>query len=508
MNLLQRIWPFRRPLPVLTAEGLKKVAPPVPGKENRKLAIGTMVRTGESGKPRYTVWTNEAALQLGLKVCQWVYTCCRAYADNMAQVPWIMEKREKGDWNEIEGGAHWAWDRFQNPNRHMSGSEMIERQAYHMLLAGNMITDVIDSDMKNRKDPTLELWPIDPDRVSPIPDEDDYLEGYEIRKKGQGRGQGRPVSPLQIVHSQFINAGDPYWGLAPLEAGARTVDTEVAALAWNLYQLKNRATGSLAFSTDHDLEEDAYNTLKERIHDQHVGVENAGLPWILTNGAKLENVSTTNTDMDWIDGKKLNAIEICAVFRTPPPVVGILDASTYNNMALYMKAFWTQGVLPLLTKMRDSYNRCWVWPRWGPDVRLNYDTSMIEDLKRNWTETLLQAEAMMRLMIPLEVINDALELGLPIEKIGAQAKIGWCTSGLIPAVDAMISGEILSGGGPDGEEPPMPDAGKLPAITGDTGAQQGQGQGDGEDPMAAMRATLDELRKSLTVPAASNGVHT
>lgn len=489
---LRSLWPFSR-----ARAGEKSIAPPVGGEEARKLAIQTNMSAGESGRPLWSVWTNEEALERGLKVCQWVYACCREYGDAALQLPWMVQERNKeGEWEKRPGG-HWCLDRFNEPNEYYSGQEMVERQTYHLNLAGNLITQQINAEQRNRNDPTLELWWIDPDRVSPIPDEDDFLRGYELRRKGQGRGSGREIAPTEFVHGQMINSGSPYWGLAPLEVASRTVDTEVAALAWNFYQLKNRATGSLAFSTPHDLQEDAYNTLKERIYAQHVGETNAGKPWILSNGATAASLSATNEDLDWIDGKKMNCVEICAMFKVPPALVGFMEYATLNNFLEYKKLFYEEGVIPLFSKIANAYNRGWVRRIWGPDIRLVPDYSNVAALKQNWTEKLQQAESMFRMMIPLEVIIEELELGIDVKRCGPQALIGWTTSGLIPAADALMAGELVGAAAAgDGE-----DYG-APALPGDVAGEQlalppGKPDLGEEDPLAEVRDQLAAITATL-----------
>lgn len=405
------------------------------GAEARRAAISTMIAPSLSGRPLYTEWTTEKAVKEGMKACWAVYACCFAYEKAVRKIPFRAQVLGKnGEWTDDP--KHPAQARMENPNRYKSRADNMARHAQHLLLGGNALAVIVDSEQK-RDDPTLELWAVNPDRLSPIPSDIEYLEGYEVRKPTQGRGMGRRFAVEEIVHAMFSDPSNDYWGLAPLEAAARTVDTEVAAGDWNFHMLKNRAVGSGAFSTDHDLLEDSYDFLLAKIAEQHMGAENAGRPWLLTNGAKYQPFSNTLVEMDWLQGKKWNLTEVCAIFGVPPPLLGQSEHATLANLETYEAMFWLLSVIPMLDVLAGAYNRGWVWPRWGEGVRLAYDLSNVDALRIDEKEKEERADRLWRMGTPLLVLNEHFQMGLPPERLGESAAIPFIPSGMIPAEDML-----------------------------------------------------------------------
>ena len=73
------------------------------------------------------------------------------------------------------------------------------------------------------------------------------------------------------MHNKFNDPGNPYWGLAPLQAGARAVDIDVEAVKFQKVGLQNRAITDGIFTFEHPLTQDQWDEARAMVREQHYG---------------------------------------------------------------------------------------------------------------------------------------------------------------------------------------------------------------------------------------------
>ncbi len=396
----------------------------------------SVVRTGQLlssyliGRPFYhPEWTADTAQRDGLEASPWVYACIKSYTDAIQSIELKVQvwDEEADQW--INDNKHELNDILDQPNPRMSGKIVLTRNLADILLSGNFINTIIDSDTdKNR---TLEYWPIPSDNVQPIPDEIALIRGYRFSKWGfltggsrvLGSDTGAELDAEFVVHGQLIDPRNPVWGLSPLKAAALIIDTEVASQQWNRSMLKNRAIGSGAYITDQFLSTEQYNIIRKQILDQHQGPDNAYQPWLLSGGAKWSDFSKSAIDMDFANLKKMSAKEICACLKVAPPLVGLSEDATLANLTEYKKMFWQDAIIPHVTVILDAWNRQWIWPRHGNAVRIWYDTANVIALQDSRSDRIKDAKEMFDMMVPVEVLNRLFDLGIPEGIPGLN--VGW-----------------------------------------------------------------------------------
>ncbi len=364
-------------------------------------------------KPVWTNWSVDKAVKDGLKASVWVYRCINRRANSVASVPWYVEERKGDVWEVVPN--HPIAVLLDEPNPFMSGQSLVQYMVNHLDLGGNAIWHI------NRvQNAPVELWPIipDPKRIKPIPDRQRYISHYEYTVDP---GDKIRLEPEEIVHFRFIDPGNLYWGLSPLQVAARTVDTDVEAVNWNKISLQNRAVTDGVFAFDHPLTEEQWEEARKMVREQHQGAGNARTPWVLGAGAKWNQMSLSPVEMDFLESRRFSRQEICAVFDVPTLLVGATEASTYNNYATARKAFWEDTMVPLLDDIREALNLALV-PYWDPDLldpskqanlRVMYDVSNIPALQENFTEKVGNARTLWQMGVPLNMINRRLELGFP-----------------------------------------------------------------------------------------------
>ena len=388
--------------------------------------------------PKWTNWTTEAAVREGYRASLWAYAAINKKAKAAASVPWYVYRQQPdGSWQKVD--SHPLQQLIDKPNPFTSRNAMIERLIMQLDLAGNSLHHIVTVGGT-----AVELWNVNPDLIEPITDRQEFISGYKV-KGFEGQAPVK-VAAAEILHTMYIDPSNPYWGIAPLQVAARTVDTEIEAVNWNKVALQNRAVTDGIFSIKEPLSQQQYNELRKQVREQHQGADNARAPWILGAGAEWQQMSLSPADMDFIEGKRMTREEIVAIFQVPPPLVGILDRANYSNMQEARRVFWLDTIIPLLNDLREAFNRS-LLPYFEPGIMLDYDTSGVDALAQNVNEKVDAANKLFNMGLPFNSINKWLDLGFDETEGG---DVGYLPASMVPADMArMLSTPTAAPAEPD-----------------------------------------------------------
>lgn len=383
-------------------------------------------------------WKAEAAINDGLKASTWVYACVYRIAKAAAMVPWLVERRDPatGGWVPVPG--HPAAALIEAPNAHWSRQDLIERITMHLYLAGESFVS-----KARARGQVRELWVLSPDIVIPIPDPATFLARYDVTVNGRRR----PVAVGDMFQLKFTDPSNPYRGLAPLQAAARPVNTDVAATKWNETAMGNRAVSDGVFTLEGDLTQEQYDQAKALVREQHQGHASAREPWVLGNGAKWSPMDRTPVEMDFIESRRFTREEICAVFGVPQPVVGILDHANYANIKTAREIFWLDTVIPFLEDLAGGFTRG-ILREFESDtanMRISFDLSNVEALAGVHDARLKTARAAWDMGVPLNVLNAVHRLRYPVQPGG---DVGFVAANVQP-VDTFTADSMAGADGAD-----------------------------------------------------------
>jgi HK97 family phage portal protein len=406
------------------------------------------------GKPEWGDWTTGNAVKNGYKQSIWVYAAINRKASAAASVPWKVYRLDQktGEWEEQKN--HPLEQLIEKPNAFMSRKDLIERITAHLNLGGNALQKKVRAAVGPQKGRTIELWPIGPDGIKPLPDKAKFISGYEVKnEKGQVQ---ETIDPKDLLHFMLLDPANPYWGLGPLQVAARTVDTDNEAVKWNKVALQNRAVTDGVFTFDNPLHQEEWEEARRQIRAQHQGSNNAREPWVLGSGARWNQMSLSPAEMDFIQSRKMTRDEIAAVFDVPPPMIGLYENATLANIETARKIFWLDTVIPYLEDLQNSFNLS-LTPEFqqpGEILELRYDVSNVEALQENYGEKLGNADKLFKMGVPLKEVNRRLELGL--EEVPGW-EVGFLPTGLVPVTMAADPAAVFPDDDPpeDPKDPPV-----------------------------------------------------
>jgi HK97 family phage portal protein len=367
---------------------------------------------------KWTDYNTRQSYQQAFKRSTWVYACVKLRANAISSVPWLAEVWRGGEWVEAEGSP--LQRLIERPNPAFDWASMMRRFAMALDLTGDgWATKVRDGSGQVR-----ELWPILPDIMEAIPGQDALVTAY----KYQFSGVTRVLPASDVLHLLYIDPGSLYYGIAPLHAAARAVDIDEEAEQWQKKSLQNMAVPPGIFHAGEDITQQQFEQYRDWVREQS-GVQDARKPWVLGGSGKWQAMAQTAVELDFGNSRKFTREEICSAFAVPPPMVGIFENATLANIETARKIFWRDAILPTLVELESQIN-LQIASEFGSEFRLRYDASNVEALQESLTEKISNAERLWRMGVPLNELNQLLEIGLPDIEGG---EIGYLPAGLLPA---------------------------------------------------------------------------
>jgi len=138
------------------------------------------------------------------------------------------------------------------------------------------------------------------------------------------------VFPDDMLHFKNISL-DGIVGESPIALHKTTFDTSHNQAQYADNFVKNGAGLSGIITTEKGLKREQVEQLKQDFKTAYMGSENAGSVPVLGDGMKFEQLKPISPqDADYVASKKLTKSEILEIFKVPPPLLGIIDA-TYSN---------------------------------------------------------------------------------------------------------------------------------------------------------------------------------
>lgn len=284
--------------------------------------------------------------------------------------------------------SHAALDLWHQPNKHMTGREFRETSAQHMELTGETPWIV----PKIGRLP-LELWPVRPDKLEPIPDAETFLDGYWY----SGGGEQVRLGNDDVIRQKMPNPLDPYRGLGPVQALLTNLDAVRYSAEWNRAFFENSAEPGGIIEVSRDLDDDEFEQFRRRWAEQHRGSSNAHRVAMLETGQKWVDRTYTNRDMQFAELNGLGREVIREAYGFPKSMLGAVEDVNRANAEAGELVFGRWLTVPRLDRTRDVLNYRLLpmyYPRGTPvPVEFDYVSPVPEDRAADNEALLAQANA-------------------------------------------------------------------------------------------------------------------
>lgn len=265
---------------------------------------------------------------------------------------------------------HPLLDKLAQPNPEQSGVDYREAVLGYFLIAANSYQYAIRA---NPNGPPDELWTLEPNKVSVVPDPVRGITGYKFDEFEQ------QIPPQNIGRMRSWNPNNALYGMSPIEVGAILIDMQTAAKKWNLALLQNYARMPGAWVAPVTMGKNERDQLEAKLNGKFHGYANAGKAPVLDGGLQWQSSAIPPAEMDWLQALQHNSNAIANLYNIPPQIIGDTSATTYNNMQEAKAASYTEAIFPLLDKLYALWNM-WLLPMYS-DLKgayLYYDKDSVE----------------------------------------------------------------------------------------------------------------------------------
>jgi len=269
-----------------------------------------------------------------------------------AQVNWRLYRKASSGLKEdrVEVTSHAALDLLNTPNRFFTRQELIESTQQHIDLTGEgwwVIT-------RNPRSPIpLELWPVRPDRMAPIPDPNDFIAGYTYTAPD---GREIPLRVEDVIQIRMPNPLDPYRGMGPVQSILTEIDSARYSAEWNRNFFLNSAEPGGIIEVEKRLSDPEFTEARDRWAEQHKGVSNAHRVAIIENGMKWVDRKLTQRDMQFAELRQVSRDVIREAFGAPAFVLGEVGDVNRATAEASKVLFAEQLTVPRLERFKGALN--------------------------------------------------------------------------------------------------------------------------------------------------------
>lgn len=193
------------------------------------------------------------------------------------------------------------------------------------------------------------------------------------------RFMGQPneiISEDMVVPFRSYNPETAMRGISRLEPLRSTLLNEDASRRATAAWWTNNGRPSAVMHVDGKLNPQAKQSLREQLQMMYQGAENAGKIAVLENGSKLEQWQLSSEEMQYIDSRKLNREEVCAVYDISPTAVHILDHATFSNVTENLRSVYRDSICPRLEFLESVFNY-YVGSEFNGQLEAKFDTRQV-----------------------------------------------------------------------------------------------------------------------------------
>lgn len=284
--------------------------------------------------------TTQSAMQLST-----VFGCVRVLSESVGMLPCKLMQMDGR--NRVAASSHPLYSLLTvAPNDFMTAQEFWELVIACLCLRGNFYAYKVKG-----VDTIQELLPLDPSMVKPK-----FLESgevaYEVTFKN---GTTDVLSQKEIWHVRTLTL-DGLIGLNPIAYARQAIALGLATEEHGARLFSNGAVTSGVLETEQQLSDEAFDRLKKQFHDEHQGLTNAHKPMILEMGLGWKPVALNQEDSQFLETRKYQRDEICAIYRVPPHMVASLERATFSNIEHQALGFVNYSLIPYLTRIESRIN--------------------------------------------------------------------------------------------------------------------------------------------------------
>lgn len=346
-----------------------------------------------------------------------LFAIVNGLSSDVSRIKWKLWRKSASGHEEDrqEVTRHLALEIWNKPNPFMTQQEFIEAIQQHIDLTGEGWW-LVGRD--SRATFPMELWPVRPDKMEPVPSAQNFIEGYIYRSPD---GTLVPFNRDEVIFQRMPNPLDMYRGLGPVQSVLTNADAVKYSAEWNRNFYLNSAEPGGIIKVPTHLSDTEFRKMRERWNEQHRGVANAHRVAILEEGEWVDRKYTIR-DQQFTELTTLNNEQIREAFRYPLPMLGTVENSNRANMDAASTQYAEYCLVPRLERWKQALNNDFLplFGTTGQGVEFDFEDPVPENRELEATLLNSKAEAAAKLIgAGLNIAGVLQAVGLPDIPVGA-----------------------------------------------------------------------------------------
>jgi len=274
------------------------------------------------------------------------HVCLGVISQSLASVPLNVYRRT------ANGGREKATDYplysvlHDQSNAQMTAFEAREFFVVSLLTRGNAFARIVS----NGRGQVSGLIPLDVDTVAV-----ERLESGRLRYRvSDPKGGTRVYLQEEMLHLRYRLGRDGIMGLSPIQLARETFNLAMTQQNTAHKQARNafRPEGALSFPNEIGME--AHDHIVSRLEKKIESQSSTNGVLVLDGGVDWKSFSFSARDAEFLENRKLTALDICRVFGVPPSVAGITDNATYSNIGEESRALVMRCLAPMARRIEQA----------------------------------------------------------------------------------------------------------------------------------------------------------
>jgi HK97 family phage portal protein len=364
-----------------------------------------------------------ARLSSAYQQSSWVYSCVSAIAEQVAQIPFRFSRAERvpakerhGRWRRKATGEHIVETGeivalFNQPHPFLNRFQFWELLVSWLQLRGEFFTVPTDRNLSPGIKRARQMCVLSPDDFREVV-RSNALFGWQYT----GSGQQSPLPTLALIPEDVITdrLANPYdfWrGMSPLTVARLAAQTDYASAQFMKGLMLNNADTGVIVTTDQQVDEPQREAILSALRDRKRKAGTADRPLFLWGGAKVEKPTLSSADMQFLEQRKFNRQEICAIFKVPQEIIGFTEDANRSVSESARLNFIENRIMPLLERIEAAFDPfikahdsgLWGW----------FDIESLPIMQKARQSRYAGASAAFAMGVPIDECSEIFDLGLP-----------------------------------------------------------------------------------------------
>ena len=206
------------------------------------------------------------------------------------------------------------------------------------------------------------------------------VKEYTLSYNGTYRIPAECIMHIKDFNPYYDGTGSHLYGMSPLKAGLRVLQTNNEAVVTGMKYLQNQSARGILMSEEGDINEMQAKQLKQKFKEQYQNENARGDVMITPKKLSWINFGLSAADLSLIEQYNASVKDLANIYQVPVQLLNNTDSASYNNMKEAKKALYQNAIIPELVKIREELNR-WLTPKYGEKLYIDFDFSVIPELQ-------------------------------------------------------------------------------------------------------------------------------